>query len=726
MLLKSKAVRNIKKPHILRYSVTLGSLFMKKILLHRFPLVATAFCLLAIVMAGCGGSGSSSKGQDSSINGVVSTLAGLAPDANGTGSAASFNHPKGAVSDGTNLYVADFSNNEIRKIVIATGVVTTLAGSADGGNADGIGSAARFYQPEGITIDPTKTILYVADMGNSTIRKIVIATGAVTTLAGSGNWAYVDGTGTAASFYFPKGITIDPTGTNLYVADYLNSVIRKIEIATGVVTTFAGSATGGHADGTGTAASFASPTGITIDSDGTNLYVTDTGNSTIRKIVIATRAVSTIAGSSSNQGSYDGTGTAASFLFPESITTDGTSLYVADSSNNKIRKIVISSGVVSTLAGSGASGSADGTGTVATFNYPEGITADSTGANLYVGDSSSNKIRKIVITTGVVSTFAGSTSSTKTDGTGLAARFNSPSGIVSDGTNLYVADKYNNAIRKIVIATGVVTTLAGSTTSGSVDGTGTAARFDSPWGITIDSTHTNLYVVDEGNDMIRKIVIATGAVTTLAGSTTGGNADGTGTAASFSSPTGIVIDPAGTNLYVTDSNNCTIRKIVIATGVVTTIAGSGLSGSADGTGIAASFSYLQGIIIDSTGTNLYVADSWNNEIRKIVISTGVVTTLAGSVTDGHADGTGTAATFNSPEGITTDGTNLYVADTDNNMIRKIVISTGVVSTLAGSITAGNTDSTGSSAGFYNPIGITVDGNSIYIADTDNNTIRVIK
>ena len=321
------------------------------------------------------------------------------------------------------------------------------------------------------------------------------------------------------------------------------------------------------------------------------------------------------------------------------------------------------SGTVTTLAGSTAYGSVNGTGSAARFDYPMGITTD--GTNLYVADEYNNEIRKVVIATGAVTTLAGSTLTGSADGTGSAARFDNPMGITTDGTNLYVADTYNNEIRKVVIATGVVTTLAGSTTYGSVNGTGSAASFHYPCGITTDGT--NIYVADAYNNEIRKVVIATGVVTTLAGSTLSGSADGTGSVASFNYPMGITVD--GTNLYVSDTDNNEIRQVVIATGVVTTLAGSTLSGSTNGTGSAARFDYPMGIATD--GINLYVADEYNNEIRQVVIATGAVTTLAGSTTYGSVNGTGSAASFHYPCGITTDGTNLYVADEYNNEIRMI-------------------------------------------------------
>jgi len=644
-------------------------------------------------------------------------------------------------SNGTN------NNNTTTKSLI----MSHLAGSLGGwGSDDGIGSAASFGQPWGIITDGTN--LYVADTNNYTIRKIVIATGEVTTLAGqagvSGSSDSTDGTGATASFALPFGITTD--GTNLYVADTYNDTIRKIVIATGNVTTLAGQAgvfgSSDSTDGTGATASFGQPYGITTD--GTNLYVADTRNYTIRKIVIVTGEVTTLAGQAGVYGasdSTDGTGATASFWLPSGITTDGTNLYVADQANDTIRKIIIATGNVTTLAGQagviGYSDSTDGTGATASFNYPIGITIN--GTNLYVADTSNNIIRKIVISTGEVTTLAGQArvygSSDSTDGTGATASFAMPFGTTTYGTNLYVVDSCNDTIRKIVISTGEVTTLAGQAgvygSSDSTDGTGATASFAGPLSITNDGT--NLYVADTSNNIIRKIVISTGEVTTLAGqagvSGSSDSTDGTGATASFYGPEGITTD--GTNLYVTDGDRLhyIIREIVISTGAVTTLAGSGRgsSDSTDGTGATASFNHPQGITTD--GTNLYVVDTNNDTVRKIVISTGAVTTLAGQVgvsgSSDSTDGTGATASFSGPVGITTDGINLYVVDTNNYTIRKIVISTGNVTTLAGqagvSGSSDSTDGTGATANFNYPTGVTINGANLYVADTGNNVIRKI-
>jgi len=319
---------------------------------------------------------------------------------------------------------------------------------------------------------------------------------------------------------------------------------------------------------------------------------------------------------------------------------------------------------VTTLAGSpGVGGSNDGTGSAARFAFPQGVATD--GVNLYVMDSG-NTIRRVVVATGAVTTLAGGTDG-PADGTGTAAQFNSADDVTTDGTNLYVADTTNHAIRRIVIATGVVTTLAGTAGSlGSANGTGPDARFNSPEGITTDGTY--LFVSDTYNHTIRRIVIATGVVTTFAGTVgVSGSANGVGNLAQFNLPTNITTD--GTSLYVADTANQTIRRIVIATGEVTTIAGTaGAVGSANATGSAARFSYPEGITTD--GTNLYVADTGNHTIRRIVIATGEVTTLGGTAaTFGSANGTGAAARFYYPEGITTDGQRLFITDTQNHTLR---------------------------------------------------------
>jgi sugar lactone lactonase YvrE len=330
--------------------------------------------------------------------------------------------------------------------------------------------------------------------------------------------------------------------------------------------------------------------------------------------------------------------------------------------------IPTNSGVVTTLAGSvGVTGATNASGTNATFSYPEGIAVDAYGY-VYVGDYMNNMIRKIS-PGGAVTTFAGSGATGSTDATGTNASFDNPAGVALDSFgNLYVVDNSDNLIRKISPA-GAVTTIAGQVGGGYADNAvGTNALFNGPMGIAVD-TAGNVYVADMGNNMIRKISTG-GAVTTLAGQLAYGHADNVvGTSASFYQPEGVAVDASG-NVYVADSSNHMIRKISSA-GAVTTLAGQTASGHADNAiGTNASFCSPYGVALDSYG-NIYVADGCNNMIRKISPA-GAVTTLAGQLTAGSADLTGTNASFKVPTNLAIDsyGT-IYVADYGNDTIREI-------------------------------------------------------
>jgi hypothetical protein len=689
-------------------------------------LVAVFTAVVLVVACGGGSGGASSSSCTNNISGSTLELfagnMGGGGNSDGIGLAASFSNPSGVASDSAgNVYVADSGNNIIRKITPG-GLATTLAGTAGViGSADGIGAAASFNIPFGVATDGADNI-YVADSGNNTIRKITPA-GLVTTLAGTaGVVGSAAGAGPVASFSNPTGVATDSAG-NVYVADFGNNIIRKITSA-GVVTTLVGTAgVIGSADGTGPAASFNNPTGVATDSAG-NVYVADKANNIIRKITSA-GVVTTLAGTAGVTGNINGIGAAASFRSPSGVVTDSAgNVYVADYGSNIVRKIT-SAGAVTTLAGSaGVTGSTDGAGAAASFGGTYGVATDSVG-NVFVADIWNQLIRKVT-PAGVVTTLAGmSAKFGSADGTGAAASFFAPYGLATDGAgNIYVADTSNNIIRKIT-ACGAVATLAGMTGvtggPGNVDGIGSAARFDGPQGTATDSAG-NVYVADRINNTIRKITPA-GVVTTLAGIADGfvGSTDGIGSVARFNLPLGVATDNAG-NVYVADGFNNTIRKITPA-GVVSTLAGTArVIGSADGIGSAASFNGPSGVATDSVG-NVYVADKGNDTIRKIT-PTGVVSTLAGTAgMFGSADGAGSAARFYWPTAVATDSVgNVYVADYGNHLIRKITPS-GVVSTVVG--VAGQIGfSAGALPGVVAfPTGVAISGTSLYI--TARNGVAVV-
>jgi uncharacterized protein (TIGR02145 family) len=325
-------------------------------------------------------------------------------------------------------------------------------------------------------------------------------------------------------------------------------------------------------------------------------------------------------------------------------------------------------------------------------------------------------------TVNMVSTFAGSGASGDTDGIGATASFNSPSGVAVDASgNVYVAEFGNNKIRKITSA-GIVSSFAGSGTSGAVDGQGADASFSQPMGVAVDTTG-NIYVADTGNNKIRKIT-SSGYVTTIAGSGIQGDTDDVGDAASFNYPTGVAIDVLG-NMYVSDYYNHKIRKIT-PMGTVSTFAGNEINGDIDGIGITASFYNPAGVSFDRLG-NLCIADSSNEKIRKITID-GLVSTFAGNGAFGSNDGISSIASFALPTGVAVDVSgNVYVADYLNHKIRKIT-PLGDVTTIAGSnfYERGDIDGIGSEARFYQTIAIALDASgNIYVVDNGNNKIRKI-
>ncbi|RKT00250.1 YDG domain-containing protein [Flavobacterium sp. 123] len=738
----------------------------------------------------------------------VSTFAGTTTGfLDATETAAKMNGPLGMTLDANgNVYFIDSANQRIRKMT-PEGVVTTIAG--DGYYSffygrfkdNATGTVASFNWPSDLALDTANNCLYVADKENDRIRKVsLIAPYAVTTFAGSGTSSSVDGIGTAATFKKPSGITIDPSGTYLYVTDRAGNKIRRITISSAQVVTIAGSGTQSTLDNaTGTAATFNDPTGIAVDAN--FVYVSDFGGHKIRKIAkTSPYAVTTVAGSGT-KSSVDSSGTEATFDNPYGMTIDGAgNLFVAEW-GNKIRKIT-PSGLVSTIAGSGTASSLDGNGSAATFNEPANIVINPTTGIAYVSEWTGDRIRKINL--------GGYTVAPTTLPTGLS--FNGSTGIVT-GTPTAVSDPteytvtgYNyygkstaalsittanlptvttDAVSAVTVTTatagGNVTTNGGTTLSEkgicwstsatptvsdnkvinsstaigtytseisglaplttyyvrayatSVLGTayGAIVSFTTKVQAPIISyTIPNQFVV---NTVISPLVVNnTGGaiplgiinkVSTLAGSDgISGATDGIGTSASFSNPSGVAIDAAG-NLYIADRFNHKIRKIT-PSGLVSTFAGSGTIGATDGTGSSASFSIPTGVAIDAAG-NIYVADYGNNKIRKITAA-GTVTTFAGIGTRGATDGRGTVASFNLPSAVAVDGAgNVYVADTSNNKIRKITPA-GVVTTLAGSGDKGATDGTGTAASFNLPSGIVVDAEAnVYVADRENHVIRKI-
>lgn len=771
---------------------------------------------------------------------MVSTLAGSGATGSSDGPAlsATFATPAGVATgpDGA-IYVCD--GNKIRKFYQHQ--VFTVAGSGVASSVDGIGTAATFNVPRAIAYSAVANGFIIAEQNGRRIRLLTLD-GKVTTVAGTGALGGNDGTGNVATFNDPSAVAVDGAGA-IYVGEYLGRRIRKITLtgadpriaSSYTVVPWAGSGSPGASDGIGTAAQFNGVYGLAAEQDGT-LYVADLGNVKIRRVSPA-RDVVTIAGGGFG-APVDGNGQVARFSGPAGVALLNGSIAVTDVNGNTVRLLTLRPGgtvnvaadwQVGTLAGTGTAGSTDGRGDQAQFNYPISVTVDG-GGNLIVADYSNKKLRRVAPTAGffpvgipaptavtepvrlsnaegidvfttaagrtlrpfmiyneklapgetsatqrwafevpagvqgfeftvtvmaptdtkvpmatvsnpgptgagspdvLVSTVAGNGLGGFVNGQGIVAKFNSANGIAVDREgNVYVADANNHAIRRIG-KDGMVTTVAGAVGGGSgfVDGRGDLARFAGPRGVAATPDGRTLYVSDSNNHAIRRVLL-TGSnpaspgswtVATIAGTTGAATYvdNTTGNLARFNFPVGIVWTP-GDTVYVTEFSGNRVRRLqgladnlqLPGNWYVTLVAGSsvspvGTAGTTDAFGTSARFDLPCSIAADQAG-NLYVADVNNNRVRKINPDTDV-STLAGS-TFGYADGTGVSAQFGQPNGLTVDSAGyVYVADTSFHRIRR-VSPAGVVTTLAGTgdTFPGDLDGGGDVARFYFPLSVAVD------------------
>jgi DNA-binding beta-propeller fold protein YncE len=572
-----------------------------------------------------------------------------------------------------------------------------------------------------------------------------------------GGSGLVDGVGAAVHFSDPWTFTGDGRGT-LWIADA--SVIRAADEPSATVTTLAGrfGVTGGS-DGVGAAASFFQPGGMALFDD--TIFLCDTENHALRTIDVKSGAVALYAGAIGEPGTDDGPIASARFREPEGIVYDGAgSLYVGDVDNNTIRRIDIIGGLVSTVAGQvGVDGSGDGVGPLASFHKPKQLALDGAG-NLYIVDYLNTSIRKMSladfsVTTlatfplapngvaavgdevwaaladhtiaridaaGNVTTVAGASNVPGfADGAGGDARFFLPAGLWIEPDRVLVADDGNCAVRAIARDSGAVTTILGAIADGSTDGAGGRARFAAPQGLAVAGSVA--WVADTGNDTIRRVDLATSAVTTIAGAAGQANwADGTGSDARFNAPLAVALDDAGGTLFVADSGNRSIRAVDLATSAVTTLALVGAPGS-----MFVRFDTPSGLA--QVGTHLYVSDAGDHDILDVDLLTQVVFPVAGTPrVAGSNDGVGALARFNSPSGLVADGRGtLYVADTLNDAVRKIDLASATVSTLAGTpgFTGAN-DGTTTLAHFARPIALALDGlGDLFVADSANSVVRLV-
>jgi trimeric autotransporter adhesin len=540
----------------------------------------------------------------------------------------------------------------------------------------------------------------------------------ISTFAGGALPVNIPGTSASLS---PASVASDRAG-NLFFVDR-NTVLR-LDATTGMLTRVAGNGTTGFSgdNGPATNAQLYFPTGVAVDSAG-NLYIADTDNNRIRKV--SNGVITTVAGNGFGGYSGDnGPATNARLADPWSVAVDSAgNLYIADTNNYCIRKVT--NGVITTVAGNGLAGFSGDNGPAANaqLNSPYGVAVDSVG-NLYIADTVNQRVRKVA--NGVIGTIAGNGTSgfSGDNGPAIGAQLGTPLGITVDSAgNLYIAERDNNCVRKV--ASGVITTVAGNGMEGFSGDNGPAisAQLQGPEGVTVDSAG-NLYIDDFYNNRIRKIT--NGAiVTVVGGGTTAGN-NGLATSAQLSDPFAVTVDSAG-NLYIADEVSSIVWKV--SNGTIAAMAGNGTRGFGgdNGPATSAQLSGPLGVAADSAG-NVYIADTGNSRVRKV--TNGVITTIAGNGAPGFSGDNGPApgAQLNTPIGLAIDSAgSLYIADNSNQRVRKV--ANGIITTIAGNGTCcsdGNNNATATGSTLSAPSGVAVDSaGNLYIAD-DFFDSRVLK
>jgi sugar lactone lactonase YvrE len=586
------------------------------------------------------------------------------------------------------LFIADTEAFTIRQLDLGTHALTTIAGLRGiRGASNGVGAAARFWTPYGVASDGLGN-LYVADNGTG-IRKLVVATAAVTTFAAAPSNA------TSIAYY----------GGTLYIDN--DAEIDSVD-PTGLISTVAGrKGSPGLVDATGALAEFGGVERLASDGQG-NLYVADRQNQVIRKVVISSGQVSTVAGVAHSLGCSPGPVGSTALSNPDGLVfLTPARLYVAGSCG--VQLIDFTAGTVSSIAVGGRIG-VDGPGGSAGFFAPLSMAGDLN--NLYVGDQGA-AIRQVGLSAGYpVSTIAGQhPSQTDQDATGSAASFRTINAAVSDGKgNIFVAEP--GAIREVALPTGIVTTVS--------------TQFNLPEGLAFDPSSDTLYVYEAfpsaslGAGQIDAFALGAGTVTTLAGGTAPGCVDGQGAAAEFKdtaeAPIPMVLDGAG-DLYVADSNS-DLRKLVLATGTVSSVFGYLCSGAVSSPDLLGP----NGLAIDTSG-KIYIANSGNFVVAYDPAS-GSASVIAGQERNGgYADGDGTSALFGQLQGAALDGLgNLYLADYENDVIRKLNLPTGQVGTVMGMRGVAGVIPGPGPASLNRPNALLMDGTDLIITDLDENVV----
>ena len=651
----------------------------------------------------------------------IQTVAGTTVVKDGIQASSAFlREPFAVVADAAgNVYIADRSDNRVRKVG-RDGVITTVAGTGIPGRLNDGGPALQAQLNTPFLLAINKNSLYIAEYISSLVRKLDLTTGILTTVAGNGRIRPVAGDGPKAlqSAMDPEGIAIDSKG-NLLISDGLNHRLRKVA-PDGTISTVAGNGVcGDSGDNTSAnAAQVCEPTGMGIDS-ADNIYFIDYGNSRVRKIDGKTGLIAPYLGDGFPISDNDGyPPRSTSVYYPDALAVDAAGNVYA-SENSRVRYVAAAGGTVRTVAGNGTLGfSGDkGSAVAAKLAFPAGVFAFASG-DMLLADTGNFRVRRV--TGGTIDTIAGIAI---TDGAAaLTSLFNGPNGIAEDSSgNIYIADTYNSRIRKVTSATGAVSTIAGTGTAGSLDG-----RINSPDDVAVDSKGL-VYFSDTSNNRVFQIQ-PDGTAKIYAGTGTAGYTGDNSFAknARLSKPRALVFDKSDT-LYISDSSNYRIRKVT-SDGLIQLVAGNGNPlFSGDGGNAKSAGMNPRGLAVEADGT-LYFADYSNSRVRRVDASSGIVTTVAGSGTFGNAGDSGkaTGAYVSTPYGLAIDANrNLLITDQFASVIRWVNLTTGLIATVAGT---GKVDFSGESGAAtqtnFDPSKMFVEkSGTILVSDPLNDRIR---
>lgn len=682
---------------------------------------------------------------------VITTAIGGGPNGIPALNANLYNPYGVAVDASGSFYIAAYNQNRVFK-VNGAGTISVVAGSgAPGYTGDGVvGGAtnASLNHPYAVAVDTASPPnVYIADYQNCVVRKVTGSTGTITTIAGIGGqcgYAGDGGKGTLANLYFTTGVALDGLG-NLYVSDYNNCVVRRVVLATDIISTYVGNHTCGYTGDGGAAASaeLFYPYGLAVDS-ANNLYIGDTQNVVIRKVTKATNKISTIAGNHTQGFTGDGgpaTSAEISQAYGLAVNSAGTTVTFADYTNQRVRQFTVG-GNINTVAGTGTACSGTcgegGSAISAQLYYPVGVAVTS-GGKIYVANNSNYAVDSFTVG-GNLNRVAGNHSNTiETLATGVpwsGVELNYPFQIGTDTAgDVFVADSNNFMVRKAVKSSGLVNFFAGNGTPGYLGdgGAATSAELRYVYGVASNGAGTNIYVSDTNNCLIRNV--SAGNINTFAGFVVSGSPrcgytgdSGSATGAELSSPYGVAVDSKGA-VYVADTANHVVRKV--SGGTINTIAGLGglLGYSGDGgPAVNAQLYNPYAVAVDPAG-NVFIADEGNCRIREINVVTGIITTVAGTGACGFTgDGLATSTALNAPQGIAVDANdNLFIGDTNNHRVRW-VSPNGIMTTIAGTSSAGfNGDGIlATTATLYYPAGTAVDpAGDVLISDQYNGRVRSI-